>query len=71
MMKGLVVKARKTDYPNPIRVSKGEMVECLEESNESGDWKGWIFCRTIDNEGGIPQQIIARNNNRGNYIGKL
>ena len=68
MNKYLVVKKRKTDYPNPIKVLKGEMITCLEKSNENGDWKGWIFCKTANNEGWIPEQIIEQNNDRGTLL---
>ncbi len=60
-----VVKKRDSDYPNPVVVLKSETVKCLRESNEYSDWKGWIYCKTSDNEGWIPEQIIKRNKNRG------
>ncbi|WP_028857432.1 SH3 domain-containing protein [Psychrilyobacter atlanticus] len=65
MNKYLVEKGRESEFPNPIKVLKGEKVKCIEESNENGDWKGWIFCKTINNEGWIPQQIIDQNNDKG------
>ena len=60
-----VIKERVTEYPNPVKVLKGEVVECLEESDENGEWRGWIYCKTTDNEGWIPRQIIARSKGKG------
>lgn len=65
MNKYLVNKERETEFPNPIKVLKGESVKCIEESDGNGDWKGWVFCKTINNEGWIPQQIIDQNNDKG------
>ena len=52
------VKRRKSDFPNPITVQKGEKVLCIQESNQEDGWEGWILCRTKDNEGWIPHQIV-------------
>lgn len=68
MTRYLVIKRRGTEYPNPVKVLKDEIVECLEESNENGEWRGWILCKTINNEGWIPRQIIARNNGKGTIL---
>lgn len=54
-----VVEPRKSEYPNPITVKKDERVECVEMSNPEGEWAGWVFCKSQNNEGWIPQQIIS------------
>lgn len=68
MTRYLVIKGRVTEFPKPVKVLKDETVECVEESNEDGEWRGWVLCKTNDNEGWIPRQIIARNNRRGTIL---
>lgn len=65
MKKYRVIKCHKNEFEIPIKVSKGDKVICIEDSNEDGDWPGWVLCKTIDNEGWIPKQIIERTDNRG------
>ncbi|SCY56448.1 SH3 domain-containing protein [Alkaliphilus peptidifermentans] len=60
-----VIKSRKTDYENPIKVYEGEKVICKEESNEAGDWAGWVYCKSDNNEGWIPKQIINKSGDIG------
>jgi len=60
-----VIKSRKTDSDNPIIVYEGYKVTCVEESSDDGDWAGWIFCKSKNNEGWVPKQIINRNGNIG------
>lgn len=65
MCKYRVIKSRKTDSDNPIIVFKGEKLICVEESNEDADWAGWIFCKSENNEGWVPKQIINRSGDIG------
>jgi hypothetical protein len=37
-----VLKSRKTNYPDPIVLKKGETVTIGEEYKEKETWKGWI-----------------------------
>jgi len=60
-----VTKSRKAESDNPITVHKGEQVICVEESNNSGDWAGWILCKNNRNSGWIPKQIIDRHGDVG------
>lgn len=60
MIKYKVIKSRKTEFENPITVYKDQKVQCIEESNKDGDWGGWVFCKTENNQGWIPYQIIKR-----------
>lgn len=55
-----VKKSRKSEFDKPIKVACGENVKCMEDSDPNGDWAGWTFCKTVDNEGWIPYQIIDR-----------
>jgi len=68
MKKYKVIKSRKSEFDNPISLSCGEEVTCIEESNPNGDWPGWVFCKTKDNEGWIPYQIIDRNGSVGRIL---
>jgi hypothetical protein len=67
-MKYLVIKAHRTEYPNPIYLEKGELVILGEESDKS--WPNWVFCRKTDgsNEGWVPKQIIRYKNSKGEII---
>ncbi len=65
MRKFRVITGRKSEFENPVSVSRGEKVICVEDSNPNGDWAGWTFCKTKDNEGWIPYQIIEKNGTSG------
>lgn len=65
MRKYRVIKSRKTDSDNPIVVYKCMEVICVEESNENDEWAGWVLCKSENNNGWIPKQIINRNGNKG------
>ena len=58
MKKYIVVKSRKTEFTNPIKVKRGEMVICKEKSDSTGEWAGWVLCETLNNEGWVPYQIV-------------
>jgi len=60
-----VVNSYKSEFDNPIILSKNEKVKCIEESDPSGDWPNWTFCKTDSNEGWVPSQIINREGNSG------
>ena len=59
MNKYKVIKARKSEFENPIKLKKNELVEIIEKSDSEGDWAGWVLCRTDDNEGWLPRQIVS------------
>lgn len=63
-----VTKSRKTGSPNPITLRSGEEVLCIQESTKEDGWEGWILCRTNDNEGWIPHQIVTLNDKKGKII---
>lgn len=53
------------EFLNPIKVSCGDSVIIIESSDCNGDWPNWLLCKTNDNEGWIPSQIIQRQGARG------
>lgn len=48
---------------NPIKLKKGDKVICTEESDSTGDWANWLYCKSKDNEGWVPKQIVNLDNN--------
>lgn len=68
LYKYVVTIGRKSEFPNPITVKKDELVECLQESDSNGEWAGWVLCRTKDNEGWIPKQIIHTTDDNAGII---
>lgn len=50
---------------NPIRLSAGETVEIKEESDPSGEWPNWLFCKGDCKEGWVPKQIIEASGEKG------
>ncbi len=65
MRQYLVIKNRQSEAQNPIQLGKGEWVECTAESDEQGDWPGWIYCKGIEKEGWVPKQIIEKRESKG------
>lgn len=65
MIEYRVIKSRKADSDNPIILRAGEKVICGETSKDDGDWAGWIFCASENNEGWVPKQIIDRSGDVG------
>ncbi len=61
----MVSKPRKSDYPHPIAVRKGEAVAILRESVQEDGWTGWTFCGTASGEGWIPRELIAVHDGTG------
>lgn len=68
MDKYRVVKSRKADSENPIILYKGDQVICREESSEDGDWAGWIYCKSEDNKGWVPKQILSKNQDKATLL---
>jgi len=77
-MEYIVIENHRTEFPNPIKLEKGEIVILGEKSEETigetqydENWPNWIFCSKIDgsNKGWVPDQVIQqRENNHGNVI---
>jgi hypothetical protein len=50
--------AHRTEYPDPIRLSAGELVTLGERAPEE-NWKEWIWAEKASGQGGwIPHQLI-------------
>ncbi|SDB98721.1 SH3 domain-containing protein [Acinetobacter boissieri] len=54
-MKFKVIKKYESQYKKPIVVTCGTKIEIGLEDEQ---WKGWFFCKTHDNRGWIPKQVI-------------
>jgi hypothetical protein len=54
-----VVKEYKDGPEQPIKVVKGEILQCVEESNPDGDWPNWVFCKGEGKQGWVPKQILT------------
>lgn len=65
MTEYIVVKERESEATQPIQLVKNEIIECIEESDENGEWAGWIYCKGTDKEGWVPKQIIEKTSNKG------
>lgn len=63
-----VIKKHTQEFKNPIKLSVGEKIICTEKSDPNGDWPNWIFCKTENNEGWVPDQIIEENGEVGIII---
>jgi hypothetical protein len=58
-MKYKVIKMHRSEYPNPIVISKGDRLMIGEKSDDHEAWEGWYFCQTLKGiQGWVPQQII-------------
>ena len=68
MSEYIVTTDRKSEATHPIQLKKGEWVECVEESDESGHWAGWVYCTGADKEGWVPKQIIEKSEAKGYII---
>lgn len=64
----VVIKDRESEISKPIQLLKGEIIDWIEESDENGDWAGWIYCKGINKEGWVPKQIIKRCEEKGEIL---
>ncbi|MBF7688449.1 SH3 domain-containing protein [Acinetobacter rathckeae] len=62
-----VIKKYESQYKNPIIVTRGTKVDIGLQDEQ---WKGWFFCKTQNNSGWIPKQIIDFQSNTEGYINK-
>lgn len=60
-----VTQDRESETSHPIKLLKGELVECVEASDENGEWAGWIYCKGEAKEGWVPRQIIKQQGKTG------
>ena len=55
----IVVENRKTDYPDPVILKKGQRVVVDKtEIVDEPEWQGWVWCVTENNAGWVPEQIL-------------
>ncbi|MCD5322204.1 MULTISPECIES: SH3 domain-containing protein [Pontibacillus] len=56
----IVIKNHISNYPNPIKLTKGQSVIVGEAYMGEENWDNWIYCHTEDLklEGWVPEQII-------------
>ena len=57
-MRYKAVKEYNDAPPNPISISRGEELVLVEESDPSGDWPNWVYCKGDNKEGWVPKQIV-------------
>lgn len=58
-MKYVVIKAHKSQFPDPIIVLKGELLHVGEKYNGPENWDHWYFCTTAAKKAGwVPAQVI-------------
>jgi hypothetical protein len=67
-MKYRVINSYSDAPKNPISIIKGEVLEFIEESDPTGSWPNWIFCKGINKEGWVPKQILE---SKGNNVVSL
>jgi uncharacterized protein YgiM (DUF1202 family) len=56
-MHAIVKSSRKTDYPNPLKLSEKDVVTILERCSSPG-WENWVKCQHRDNIGWVPLNIL-------------
>ena len=60
-MKNIIVTTEhKSNYPNPLNLSKGTVVKTERKESE---WAGWLWCITDDNKGWIPDSYLIIDEN--------
>jgi hypothetical protein len=59
MARYTVIKSWDVTYPDPIVLIAGQLVSVdTARREENPAWAGWIWCRTADHEGWVPEQIL-------------
>lgn len=60
-MKYTVTKPHRSEYPNPIKLNKGDALTVGEQYEGPEGWENWFFCNTPDQTGGwVPKQVIEQ-----------
>ncbi|WP_246234938.1 SH3 domain-containing protein [Bacillus aquiflavi] len=65
-----VTKSHRSNYPNPIVLSKGQQMTVGKKYSGQENWDRWVFCSTIDCklEGWVPEQMIQIDGNIGTAL---
>ncbi|CAD5108123.1 SH3 domain-containing protein [Zestomonas carbonaria] len=59
--KYLVIRPHRSEYPEPITLSKGDPVVVGDRYEGPEGWDDWYFCTTPGQQGGwVPKQVIER-----------
>jgi hypothetical protein len=66
-MRYKVTREHRSNYPNPITLSKGQTILLGKKYDDPEGWHGWIYCRTTcgTQEGWVPEQMIQAQGNTG------
>ena len=76
-MNYIVIENHRSEFPDPIKLEKGEKVLLGETSEETigetpydENWPNWTFCAKMDgsNKGWVPNQVIQQDGNHGFII---
>ncbi|MFD2172105.1 SH3 domain-containing protein [Tumebacillus lipolyticus] len=61
-MKYEITKSHRSNYPNPITLSKGQVVRVGKRYEGPENWPDWLYCTTLDQtlKGWVPEQIIRQ-----------
>ncbi|KUZ69584.1 ligand-binding protein SH3 [Burkholderia ubonensis] len=60
-MNYVVTKPHRSEYPNPIRLNKGDPFVIGEKDQGPEGWDNWFFCTAPGQAGGwVPLQVIER-----------
>lgn len=64
-MKHIVIKEHKSDYPDPIKLTKGDLVLVKERHVGLEGWENWLSCTNIKTgkTGWVPEQLLKQENN--------
>lgn len=65
-MKYVVIKEHRTNYPDPIMLTKGQEIAVGEKYDGPEDWDNWFFCKTSNQKKGwVPGQLIEMRGTTG------
>lgn len=56
-MRYRVTEGRVSEFPDPIALARGEIVE-LGERSQSQEWPNWVWCKAGAKAGWVPEQVI-------------
>ncbi|PGL33556.1 hypothetical protein CN941_01755 [Bacillus cereus] len=61
-MKNIAIKLHASDYPDPIRLEKGDLVSVSEKHKGPKKLDNWVRCseEKYNRKGWVPEQIISK-----------
>lgn len=58
-MRYIVIRPHRSEYPDPIRLSRGDVFAVGERYEGPEGWNDWFFCTLPGHPGGwVPEQVI-------------